>query len=150
MFDLGPYYAGMRYAIATGGAVAATLGIISSVDAAALTTALNEIGDGVKLILKGAGTIAVVVAPIWGIIRSKLSSKAADVQTATPAVLAHAVAQIRPAEMIAAVDAMPNVQGVVTKDTAAGVSLANSVPSQTVQPAGTHAAAVIATGGTTS
>lgn len=147
MIDLGPYYAGMRYAIATGGAVAATLGIISSVDAASLTSALNDIGDGVKLIMKGGGTIALIVAPIWGVVRSKLSSKVADVQTAAPAQLATAVAQIRPAEMVAAVNALPAVAGVVTLPTRAGSELANSIPSPTVMTAGTPEANQLARSG---
>ncbi len=48
------------------------------------------------------------------------------------------------ARMIAKVDAMPEVKGVVTKDTVAGRALAQDVPSTTVVPAGTVAAATIA------
>lgn len=46
--------------------------------------------------------------------------------------------------MVAVVDKMPEVAGVVTKPTAAGQELAMSVPSPTVVPAGTTAAADVA------
>ncbi len=47
------------------------------------------------------------------------------------------------ARMIAKVDAMPEVKGVVTNDTSEGRALAREVPSKTVVPAGTLAAAEI-------
>lgn len=46
--------------------------------------------------------------------------------------------------MIAKVDAMPQVAGVVMKNTVEGRQLATDVPSATVVPAGTGAAAAIA------
>lgn len=132
MIDLGPYYAGMRYAIATGGAVAATLGIISSVDAASLTAALNDIGDGVKLIMKGGGTIMVIVAPVWGIVRSKLSSKTADVKAADPAALAVAMTKVAPSEQVAAVSAMPEVKAMSISDPALASAAKIADPSTAV------------------
>jgi len=42
------------------------------------------------------------------------------------------------------VDALPEVRGVVTDTTAAGIALAKSIPSPTVATAGTPAAAVVA------
>jgi hypothetical protein len=46
--------------------------------------------------------------------------------------------------LTAAVDALPQVQGVITKPTREGVELARSVPSPTVAPAETREAAVVA------
>lgn len=148
MIDLGPYYASLRYAITAGGGIAVGLGFASgAVDAQSLLSGLNDIAEGTKLIMKGAGTIAVVAAPIYGIIKSRLVSKVADVQTAAPAALATAVAQIKPAEMVAAVNALPAVAGVVTAPNAAGSALATSVPSPTVIPAGTPEATQLARSG---
>lgn len=45
------------------------------------------------------------------------------------------------ANTVAAANDLPGVAGVITKHTAEGVALANSVPSSTVAPAGTIAAA---------
>lgn len=46
--------------------------------------------------------------------------------------------------MVAATDALPGVKGVVTADTPDGVSLAKSIPSETVVSAGTDAAVQMA------
>lgn len=46
--------------------------------------------------------------------------------------------------MIAKVDALPEVAAVITRDTKDGRELANAVPSPTVVPAGTVAAATVA------
>lgn len=46
--------------------------------------------------------------------------------------------------LVAAVNAMPEVAGVVTTPTSAGVALSNAIPSPTVAPAGTVQAATIA------
>lgn len=48
------------------------------------------------------------------------------------------------ARRVAKVNAMPEVAGVVTKDSVAGLALANSIPSPTVVPAGTIAATNVA------
>lgn len=49
----------------------------------------------------------------------------------------------RQGSLIATVDALPDVAGVITKPTLAGRELAKDVPSATVVPAGTEAAAAI-------
>ncbi len=46
--------------------------------------------------------------------------------------------------LVTATDALPEVAGVVTKSTAAGVALSNSVPSETIVPSGTAEATKIA------
>lgn len=48
------------------------------------------------------------------------------------------------ARMIAKVDAMPEVKGIVLKQTEEGKALAEAVPSPTVVPAGTPAASAVA------
>lgn len=48
---------------------------------------------------------------------------------------------------VATVNAMPEVKGVITKDTKEGKALAESVPSESVQAAGTVQAAAITKGG---
>lgn len=50
------------------------------------------------------------------------------------------------ARMIAKVDALPEVAGVIPKNTPEGIALAKEVPSITVAPAGTIAAVAIAKG----
>lgn len=145
MIDLGPYYTSLRYAITAGGGIAVGLGFASgAVDAQSLLSGLNDIADGTKLIMKGAGTIAVVAAPIYGIIKSTLASKVAAVKTAAPAELAVAMTKVAPAEMVVAVKNMPEVAGVVTTDAPDGVALARSIPSAAVASAGTADAVAIA------
>ena len=51
------------------------------------------------------------------------------------------------AKMVAKVDSMDGVAGVLTKATTEGVALANSVPSPTVVPVGTASAAAVAKNG---
>lgn len=46
--------------------------------------------------------------------------------------------------MVAAADAVPGVQGVITKRNQEGIALAESVPSETVAPAGTVQAEAVA------
>lgn len=53
----------------------------------------------------------------------------------------------RKTAMVAAVDAMPEVAGVVTKNSQDGYDLAAAVPSATVVPANTNAAAAVAKAG---
>ena len=118
--DLGPYYAGLRYALTAGGAVAVTLGFAAgSIDAQSILSGLNDISDGVKLIMQGGGTIIAVVAPIYGILQARMSAK------------------------VTAVSTMPEVKGIITHDTPAGVAVANAAPDNVV-PAGSAQAATVA------
>jgi hypothetical protein len=143
------YYVGLRYAITVIGSVAATLGFASgSIDAQSVLSGLNDIAEGVKLIMRGGGIILAVLMPIWGLVRSTLKSKAGDVQVAAPAVLANAVAQIKPNEMIAAVNELPVVKAVLTTPDVPGRATAAAIPSSTVVPAGTIQAKDLAMGNT--
>lgn len=67
------------------------------------------------------GAILMLVPALWGLQATKKSS------------------------IVATVNAMPEVAGVITKATTEGQALANSVPSPTVVPAGTIAATTVAT-----
>lgn len=72
-------------------------------------------------ILAVAGPIAMIGAVVWGFLDARKS------------------------KLVATVNAMPEVAGVVTTQTTEGRALANAVPSNTVAAAGTTAAANIAT-----
>ena len=133
-----------RSVIIFSGGVLTTLGVLSATDMQTITGGLNDIGEGAKLIIKGVGAIIPVAAAAWGVYNSSLKSKVAAVNAAAPAALATAVAQVKPAEMIAAVDALPDVKGVVTQSTARGQALATSIPSPTVVSAGTTQAEAVA------
>lgn len=148
MIDLGPYYTSLRYAITACGGIAVGLGFASgAVDAQSLLSGLNDIAEGTKLIMKGVGTIAIVGAPIIGILKSTLKSKVADVKVAAPADLAVAMTKVAPAEMVTAVKDMPEVKGVVTNQTPDGIALARSIPSAAVAAAGSADARDIAKSG---
>lgn len=66
------------------------------------------------------GAIASIIVGVWGLfVHSKTNA-------------------------VAVVNAMPEVKGVVTQPTQAGLALAQAIPSETVVPAGTNAAARVA------
>lgn len=144
MIDLGPYMSSLRMAGGVIGGIAVTLGVMSSTDVASTTQALNDIGEGVKLIMKGGGVLLPIGLGVWGAMKARLSSKVSDVKIAAPADLAVAMTKIAPAEMVIAVKDMPEVKGVVTNQTPDGIALARSIPSSAVAAAGSSDAAAIA------
>lgn len=149
MIDLGPYMSSLRTTGVFVGGIAVTVGVMSSTDATAATQALNDIGEGVKLIMKGGGVLVPIALGAWGVMKARLSSKVADVKTAAPADLAVAMTKVSPTEMIVAVKDMPIVAGVVTTNDTAGRAVANSIPSSAVAAAGTSDAKIIAITGAT-
>lgn len=146
--DLSPYFSSMRSVGIMAGTLLVGIGMLPSFDTAAFTQAVTDLADGTKLIMKGGGALLVIGLPIWGIIKSRLSSKVADVKAAEPAQFAAAVAQIQPVEMVAAVKDLPAVKGVITSDSPAGQAIAAAVPGPTVVSAGTPEARSLATAGT--
>lgn len=144
MIDLAPYYSGLRSAGVVVGTVGVTLGVISASDAQGFAQGLNDISEGVKLIMKGGGTIMMIGLPLYGALKMRLASKVSDVKAAAPAELAVAMTKVAPAEMITAVKDMPEVKGVVTNPTPDGIALARFIPSPAVASAGTPDAVAIA------
>lgn len=76
------------------------------------------------IIMSVAGAALVIISAIWSLIDKTKAS------------------------IVAKADALPEVAGVIMNQSAAGQVLASSIPSQTVVPAGTVAATVVAKGGT--
>ena len=91
-----------------------------------------------RALMFGAG---LAVARGW--ISEELAIKIVGVVLAVGGVIWGVKVNTQPA-LVASVNAMPAVAGVVTKATVEGKALADSVPSHTVAPAGTSAAASIA------
>lgn len=119
---------GVRWAVTAGGASLVTYGVtkgwITSETGASIVNFL-----GTKEVV---GFLGAVLTLALGL------SNHTEKNTVAKAVAAD------PATIVAAVDAMPDVQGVVTKSTPQGRELAASIPSPTVATAGTRDAAAVA------
>lgn len=136
-----------------GGAVAVFtfLGAIDAETAKSAIAAIKETIDGLQQAIGGVSKLAFLLGPALGATmalfagrRVSIKSQVQAVQTAEPQVVAKAMSEVAPAEVVKIVDAMPDVAGVVTKSTIEGVALAKAVPSITVAPEGTIAASTIA------
>jgi hypothetical protein len=139
MIDLGPYYSGLRSAGMAIGVVGVTLGVISTSDAQGFAQGLNDIGDGIKLIMKGGGTILAIGLPLYGALKLRLSSKVADVQAAKPEVLATAVAQVLPSQIVAAASALPDVKQITVSNPVLANAAREADPSTNVTVVQAHA-----------
>lgn len=128
---------------AAAGAVVATLGfahVATPDQVASATTAIGQISDGVAQIMKGGGTLLTIGAGIYAFVKSgpfaslfrAVSSIAAD-----PAKMEQlkSLTVAEQAPLVAVTDKLPDVAGVGTTRTDAGMALAQAVPSNTVQPA---------------
>lgn len=108
----------------------------------------DDIKQGIDAIIQIGGVIS-SLGGLW--LTMKANSKASIVAAATKpdnvADTVRAVTVAAPAstaEMVKAVNSLPEVKGVVTTDTLAGIILAAKIPSPTVAPAGTSDAESIA------
>lgn len=142
----------------SGGQVAATgitlLGTIAVLPPETVSAAIADVKlvvDGLSQATKGITNLLIVLGPVLGAFIAYIGHKKASlpaqveaVKEAAPAALAQAVAQVSPSQMVAAVNALPNVSGVVTTATPEGRALAAAIPDAGVAPAGTAAAASIA------
>lgn len=80
----------------------------------------DAVASWINTIMQISGPLVMVVSIVWGFVAN------------------------RKANLVAAVDGMEGVAGVVTTNTTEGRELANSIPSNTVAAAGTGAAASLA------
>jgi hypothetical protein len=115
-------HSALRHVYTATAAVTAVLVIVgfSQGDATGIGVAVHKIGDGAASIIEGVSMLVAILTPLYAGWRR--SQK----------------------QMITDVDAMPDVAGVVTKDTPDGRALARDVPSKTVVAAGTSDAAKVA------
>lgn len=137
--DLSQYNSLLRTLGVFGSGIAVSVGVISSVDVANATAALQDIGDGVKLIMKGGGVLIPIGLGAWGFVKAGLKSKVADVKVAAPADLAHAVAQVQPAQLVAAVSAMPEVKQITTSSPTLANAARQGDPATVVNMVPAHA-----------
>src|SRR5262249_61120647 len=100
----------------------------------------------VQKILLAVGSIATYLGLVSADQMGQLTSSILAIvgPLSTIATIAWSIAGKTQPKLVAAVNAMPEVKGVVTTDTTAGRELAHAVPSNTVVAAGTPAAAQIA------
>lgn len=139
---------GGRYALTAIGATIATLGavgVMSQSDTATATQAVESIAKSLGVIATSVATLAGIAAGAYATIRGMLNSTPAATVAAAKEVANDPAEPQAKLDLIATVDAMPEVKGVVTKNTPAGKTVAAAVPSPTVVPAGTEAAVSVAT-----
>lgn len=122
----------------------ATLGAISITQRDDLVASVTRLAGAVAEIMVALGALHAIAMAAWGVIKSGTAAQVQSVQEAEPKALTDAVATVQPKILVAAVDAMPDVAGVVTNSTQAGHALAASLPSPTVVAAGTDRAAEVA------
>jgi hypothetical protein len=103
----------------------------------------DQVTAQIRQLLTAIGTIA----GVFGLISPDLTESYVSIAMATlgPAMVIYSsgwsiYANLK-SSLIRAVDAIPEVRGVVTTKDEAGRALADSIPGQTVAPAGTPAAA---------
>lgn len=131
-------------------AVVATLGFthIATPDQVAnATTAIGQISDGVALIMKGGGTLFGIGTVIYAFIKSGPFAslfRASAAIAADPAKMEQlkTLTVAEQAPLVAVTDRLPDVAGVGTTRTEAGLALAQTVPSPTVQTVQTLTKAV--------
>jgi hypothetical protein len=132
-FDIGPYFAGARYAVTTATAFGAGIGLhsIYGVSTDQVTAGFDHIFNGLNEIAVGAGILAPIVAGAWGVASSRFSSKVADVRAAAPADLASAVAKAAPTVIL---DAAANVPGTTQIRTTPELARATESPKVVAAP----------------
>lgn len=95
----------------------------------------------IRTVMQIAGTM-LVGHHLFGIDQEAWTAISGAILMATPAIWG--LMATRKASIVATVNNMPEVAGVITKPSTEGLALANSVPSPTVVPAGTIAATTVA------
>lgn len=128
-------------AFASGGvAVFGYVHIIDPAQVSDATQAISSIGDGLGKIMTGVGTLAGIAIAAYNTIKSGPFAslfRASAAIAADPAKMEQlktlTVAQQAP--LVAVTDKLPDVAGVGTTRTDAGMALAQAIPSNTVQPA---------------
>jgi hypothetical protein len=134
--------------------IATAFGLITLTQKAVVIDNVEQIMTGLQAITASVATIAGAVVLIINTFKAnKAASPESAVQrvkdiatTPTGAQAASGLASEAKVALVQATNALPEVKGVVTMPTTAGVDLASSVPEPTIVPAGTADAEIIARG----
>jgi hypothetical protein len=121
--------------------VIATLGfvhLLNPADVSNATAAISQIGDGFAKIMAGSGTLIAIGAGLVATVRSSPFAslfRAANDIASDPDKMAQlkTTPLAQQAPLVAVTDKLPDVAGVGTTSTTAGVALAEAVPSFTVR-----------------
>ena len=143
------WWANCRHYITFGAGILAGIGVITATQQQGLIAGLNDIVGGLERTVAGVVAVAAILGPVInGLISSRRASPASQIQSVQAIAAEPASARSIPNEaktaLVLATNSLPEVKGVITNPTGAGAALAESIPSNTVVPAGTPDATKVA------
>lgn len=127
--------------------VAAALGWVSAGDKTQILQTLDTVYTNINTLVVSITALMTLLVGVFNTIKAmRNSSPSSAVATVTEMAQVPATAPQAKKALVEATNAIPEVAGVVTRQTPEGAALAASVPDQNVVPAGTVLASAIAKG----